>query len=160
MLKKQKGFTLIELVLTFMIVVMVFGVLSTLVSLSTRFFTDENTQVFSQEALRIVTVNFEKDLRKYVTTSDFFTKNTSTTSHVYVLGDNATSNKVTYTYDTNTNEIYRDSVLIASNVASFDVSIVLSSVPYVDLTIISIPDNRGITNEIDLTIYLRIERAG
>jgi len=148
MLKGKKGFTLIELVITFMIVVIVFGVLASLVGFSTEFFRDENSQVATQESLRLVAVNFEKDVRRYALDS---TKVTQIGS-CYTLG--AT---VTYCYNAN-KEVTRNDVVIAEGVSSF--TLTLSNSSYIRFKIVSIQDARGHSNELTMDIYYRTERTG
>jgi len=151
MLHKRNGFTLIELVITFSIVVIVFGVLSNLVGFSTKFFKDENTQVATQESLRLVAVNFEKDVRKYALNSTLIVQS----SNCYVLGTGTT---ITYCYDSTNKQITRNSVIIAKGIASF--SLTLTNTSYIRFSIVTIQDTRGNANDLVMDIYYRTERTG
>ena len=44
----RKGFTLIELVITMLVLVIVFGMLASIVGFATRFYSDESSQVHRQ----------------------------------------------------------------------------------------------------------------
>lgn len=149
MLKGKKGFTLIELVITFLIVVIVFGVLANLVGFSTEFFRDENTQVATQESLRLVAVNFEKDVRKYALDS---TK-VSQSGDCYTLGST-----VTYCYVSANKEITRNSVVVATGISSFSLN--LSNSTFIRFNIVTIQDTRGQSNDLTMDIYYRTERTG
>jgi Tfp pilus assembly protein PilE len=149
MLKGKKGFTLIELVITFLIVVIVFGVLANLVGFSTEFFRDENTQVATQESLRLVAVNFEKDVRKYALDS---TK-VSQSGDCYTLGST-----VTYCYVSANKEITRNSVVVATGISSFSLN--LSNSSFIRFNIVTIQDTRGQSNDLTMDIYYRTERTG
>ncbi len=149
MLKGKKGFTLIELVITFLIVVIVFGVLANLVGFSTEFFRDENTQVATQESLRLVAVNFEKDVRRYALDS---TK-VSQSGDCYTLGST-----VTYCYVSANKEITRNSVVVATGISSFSLN--LSNSSFIRFNIVTIQDTRGQSNDLTMDIYYRTERTG
>lgn len=149
MRNKSKGFTLIELVIAFMIIVIVFGVLANLVGFSTKFFRDENTQVATQESLRLVAVNFEKDVRKYALSSTQITQS----SDCYTLGTT-----VTYCYVAANKEITRNGNVIASGISSF--SLTLTNTNYIRFNILTIQDARGNSNDLVMDIYYRTERAG
>ncbi len=149
MRNKSKGFTLIELVIAFSIIVIVFGILSNLVGFSTKFFRDENTQVATQESLRLVAVNFEKDVRKYALSSTQITQS----SDCYTLGTT-----VTYCYVSANKEITRNGNVIASGISSF--SLTLTNTNYIRFNILTIQDARGNSNDLVMDIYYRTERAG
>jgi len=148
---KSKGFTLIELVITFLIVVIVFGVLANLVGFSTKFFRDENTQVATQESLRLVAVNFEKDVRKYALNSTLIVQS----SNCYVLGTGTT---ITYCYDSANKQITRNSVIIAKGIANF--TLTLTNTNFIRFNILTIQDSRGNSNDLVMDIYYRTERTG
>jgi type II secretory pathway pseudopilin PulG len=149
MIKGKKGFTLIELVITFMIVVIVFGVLASLVGFSTEFFRDENSQVATQESLRLVAVNFEKDVRRYALDSTKVTQSGS----CYTLGST-----ITYCYVSANNEITRNGTVIAEGVSSFSLNLTSSS--FIRFNIVSVQDTRGHSNVLTMDIYYRTERTG
>lgn len=145
---KSKGFTLIEIVITMLIVVIVFGIVANLVGFSTKFFRDENSQVANQEALRLVAVNFEKDVRKYALNSTLITQS----SDCYTLGT-----VVTYCLNTTNKTITRNGSTIAKGVASF--SLILTDSRFIRFNIESIQDSRGIPNNLKMDIYYRTERS-
>lgn len=145
---KSKGFTLIEIVITMLIVVIVFGIVANLVGFSTKFFRDENTQVANQEALRLVAVSFEKDVRKYALNSTLITQS----SDCYTLGTT-----VTYCHNTTNKTITRNGNTIAKGVASF--SLILTDSRFIRFNIESIQDSRGIPNNLKMDIYYRTERS-
>lgn len=148
----KKGFTLIEVVVTMMIVVMVFGVLANLVGFSTKFFRDESTQVANQESLRLIAVYFEKDARMLISTNNDLTFDSIT--NCYSLGS---STIVTYCLDANS--ILRNGVEIGEGIAIFDVVNDIAN-SAIHLEIISIPDNRNITIEITYMIRIRTGETG
>lgn len=149
MQNKLKGFTLIEIVITMLIVVIVFGIVANLVGFSTKFFRDENTQVANQEALRLVAVSLEKDVRKHALNSTLIT---SGSAGCYTLGT-----AVTYCLNTTNKEITRNGNIIAKGVASF--SLILTNTSYIHFRIESIQDSRGISNDLEMDIYYRTERS-
>ena len=67
----KKGFTLIELIIAMLIIVIVFGILANFVGFASRFYSDESSQVVSQESIRILSLSFEKDVRKMAEKADF-----------------------------------------------------------------------------------------
>lgn len=146
---KSKGFTLIEIVITMLIVVIVFGIVANLVGFSTKFFRDENSQVANQEALRLVAVSFEKDVRKYALNSTLIT---SGSAGCYTLGTT-----VTYCHNTTNKTITRNGNTIAKGVASF--SLILTDSRFIRFNIESIQDSRGIPNNLKMDIYYRTERS-
>jgi prepilin-type N-terminal cleavage/methylation domain-containing protein len=72
MLRNKKGFTLIELVVAMVVLSVVMGLIVGLVTNSMGFFRDERTQVNNQASLRLIALDFEKDVRKYVLGVDQF----------------------------------------------------------------------------------------
>lgn len=142
----KKGFTLIELVITMLIVVIVFGVLANLVGFSTAFFRDENTQVANQTALRQVAVNFEKDVRRYALNSTQIV----TVGSCYTLGST-----ITYCYDGGNQTITRNSVVVARGVQTFTVTY---NTLKVNLFIKTILDSRNQFVDISYDVYFRTDK--
>lgn len=143
----KNGFTLIEIVIAMLIVVIVFGILANLVGFSTKFFTDENTQVANQAALRQVAVNFEKDVRKFALNDTLIT----VSGTCYTLG--AT---VTYCHDGVSKTITRNSVVVAKGIQTFTVN--KSNTAFVQLNMLTVPDSRNQPSDIEFRIYYRTER--
>lgn len=145
-LKDRKGFTLIELVVVVAVVVIVFGLVAGLVGFSTRFFRDENTQVMSQESLRLIALDFEKDIRR----SNGFEK---IDDNNFLVKEVSAGVDVMYTL-TNDFRVLRNGALIGERVESFDPSIEDEGTSIL-LTIVSRPDGRGKVNQIEFRIYIR-----
>ena len=148
MINSRKGFTLIELVITMLVLVIVFGILANLVGFSTKFFRNENTQVANQTALRQVAVNFEKDVRRYALNASLITGSTSCPA----LGDPVV---VTYCYDLTTKVISRNGVSVAEGIEVF---LVNTDAAKVNLYIKTINDSRNQFVEIEYDVYFRTER--
>jgi len=152
MKNSRKGFTLIEVVITMMIVVMVFGVIASLVGFSTTFFKDESTQVANQESLRLVATYFEKDSRKYVSRNADISFNSTTNC--------ATMGSTTIiTYCLSSNNILRNGVVIANGVQSFNI-VTDAANSSIHLSLVSIPDTRNNTIEVNYMIRIRIGETG
>lgn len=163
-MKNKKGFTLIELIITMMVLGVVLSILTGIVSFATTFFRDESSQVNRQESLRIIAVNFEKDIRKLVEHQTFFESIVSGNLKTYNLGDLTTANIVTYVFNDSEGKIYRTFNGVTSEVAVDieDVNITLDSTgnPFIQIIIIGKPDGRGTTNEVDVKVFLRLLNEG
>lgn len=139
----KNGFTLIELVITMLIVVIVFGILANLVGFSTKFFKDENTQVANQTALRLIAVTFEKDIRRYALNSTLIT------------GDNTCptlGSTITYCHDSVNKTITRNGVVIADGILIFKATTTTSKV-YLEIE--TTQDSRGQDIKINYDVYFR-----
>ena len=141
----KNGFTLLELVITMLIVVIVFGILAKLVGFSTKFFRDENTQVANQTSLRQVAVNFEKDVRRYALDDTMFSVSGTCTT----LGSS-----VTYCHVAN-QTITRNGVVVAERIEAFNIVI---SASMVRLKMDTIDDSRGQDIDISYDVYFRTDR--
>lgn len=142
----RKGFTLIELVITMLILVIVFGILANLVGFSTTFFRDENTQVANQTALRQVAVTFEKDVRRFALNSTM----------VAVSGTCASlGSTVTYCHHVANQTITRNGVVVAKGIEAFTVTLSSSKV---NLTMSTIDDSRGHDIDISYDVYFRTDK--
>lgn len=142
----KKGFTLIELVITMLIVVIVFGILANLVGFSTKFFTDENTAVANQTGLRQVAVTFEKDVRRYALDATMFSVSGTCTT----LGST-----VTYCHDVANRTVTRNSVVVAKGIEAFNI---VTSASMVRLTMDTIDDSRGQDVDISYDVYFRTNK--
>lgn len=169
MKNNQKGFTLIELVITMLVLVIVFGMLAGLVGFATRFYSDESSQVRRQEALRLFAVTFEKDVRKLVEHETYFSVAESGDVKSYTLGDSSTSNIIRYDFNTLEDKVYRvqgaSSTVVATDISSVSIfmdTVIINTVstPFIDFEVIGIPDGRGTENEIDILIYPRLLKTG
>ncbi len=142
----KKGFTLIELVITMLIVVIVFGILANLVGFSTTFFRDENTQVANQTGLRQVAVTFEKDIRKHALNQSQI----SVIGSCYTLGG-----AITYCHDIANQSITRNSVTVARDIQTFTVNY---DALKVNLFIKTILDSRNQFVDISYDVYFRTDK--
>lgn len=139
----RKGFTLIELIITMLIIVIVFGILANLIGFSTKFFRDENTQVANQTALRQIAVTFEKDIRRYALDS----------TQIVVSGScHSLGATITYCYDNANKEITRNSVVVAEGIEIF--TVVFDALK-VNLYIKTIDDSRNQFIHINYDVYFR-----
>lgn len=142
----KKGFTLIELVITMLIVVIVFGILANLVGFSTTFFRDENSQVANQTGLRQVAVTFEKDIRKHALNQSQI----AVSGSCYTLGGT-----ITYCHDLANQTITRNSVTVAKGIQTFTVNY---DALKANLYIKTILDSRSQFVDISYDVYFRTDR--
>ena len=138
-LLNKKGMTLVELLVAIAVLGFVLAGVTTIVSFASKFFSEEDSSIVRQENLRIVTVNFEKDIRK----SD---QNVTENSGCVLIGS--------ITYCLVNNEITRNDVIIAKEIDTFDVNLAADGT-YLDLLVITTPDERGKTAQAETRIYLR-----
>lgn len=153
MRNSKSGFTLIELVITMLIVVIVFGILANLVGFSTTFFRDENTQVANQTALRQVAVTFEKDVRRYALNATLIVPSAGP---CYTLG--AT---VTYCYVVADKIITRAGVVVAKGIETFIATVeenVTTNTSKVNLYMRTVEDSRNQFVDIVYDIYFRTDK--
>ena len=142
----KSGFTLIELVITMLIIVVVFGILANLVQFSTTFFRDENTQVANQTALRQVAVTFEKDVRRYALRSSLISQSGTCTS---------LDTAVTYCYVVADKTITRNGTVVAKGIETFTVT---PSLLKVNLYMKTRLDSRNLFVEIVYDVYFRTNK--
>lgn len=148
MMKSKKGFTLIELIITMFLLTVVLGLVTGIVTNSLKFFSDERTQVNNQASLRLIAVDFEKDVRKYVLGVDQF----SYTSGCYRIVPELVSN---INYCLVGTDLTRNGVLIGEQVSQFT-AVYNTTNNSIALTIRSLPDAYGRVNEVIVNIYIRI----
>ncbi|MEA5018232.1 MAG: type II secretion system protein [Erysipelotrichaceae bacterium] len=139
MKNKRKGFTLIELVIVIALIGIISAAMVTVVRFTSQFFKSEDSKIARQENVRIVAVNFEKDIRKSHQTLSIDGGCVITNDQEYCLVDD---------------KIYRNNIRIASQIADFQVTIA-DDLTYLDLAIISTPDERGDIVIAQTRIYLR-----
>lgn len=174
----KKGFTLIEVVVASLILVIAFTILSQVVVFSLNYFQDEYSETLSQEDLRLVAVTFEKDIRKFVyqineTDSNYFTDDGTTITLGNVNPDTNNNNGcyVKYVFNSSTNTIIRDEYDNYNLVSSQEVGRSIKSYSttnnfntggpyYVSFYIEAIDDERVTDNDIEQTIYLRLAVSG
>jgi prepilin-type N-terminal cleavage/methylation domain-containing protein len=151
-MRNNKGFTLIELVITMVVLSIVMGLIVGLVNQSLKFFRDEEDQVINQTALRQIAVEFEKNVRKYVLSPTEFvvSGNCYTISPILV-----TDPTTVYCYDSANKTVTRNGAVIGEQVAQFS-AVYNTTNHYITLLIQSLPDGYGRVNEVNVNIYIRI----
>lgn len=149
-MRQQRGFTLLEVMLAILILAIAFGILGTLVQFSTRYFREENSQLANQDGIRLVYVQFDKDLRKYGVDPTIYTA----TSGCYTLGTTTLSR---YCYNSSTKQITRTfsgtTTVIGKEISSFSAALTPGS--DIRFLLTSVNDNRGNNNTIDVRLFLR-----
>lgn len=151
-MRNNKGFTLIELVITMAILSIVMGLIVGLVTQSLKFFRDEDDQVTNQAALRQIAVEFEKNVRKYVLAeTEFVVSGDCYTITPILVTDPITS----YCFDSVNKTVTRNGAVIGEKVAQFS-AVYNTTDHYITLLIQSLPDGYGRVNEVNVNIYIRI----
>jgi prepilin-type N-terminal cleavage/methylation domain-containing protein len=144
MIREKKGFTLIEIMVTIIILTIVFGMLATLVSFFARFYRDENSQLDRQENMRLLLVLLEKDVRMSNQSVDF-------SGTCYVIGtDDQVASQVEYCVSGE--QVVREGVVVAREIDTFEL---ISTNDFIDVNIQAIPDSRGKVLEVSSRIFLR-----
>ncbi len=139
MKKDKKGFTLIELIIVIALITIISAGVVGIVIFSTDFFKSEDSDIVRQENVRIVTVNFEKDVRK---------------SNQEVVQADGCVNVNTVEYCLTNNIIYRDGIQLAKNISLFDIDIAVDG-SFLDLLVVSTPNDEGDEVSAETRIYLR-----
>jgi prepilin-type N-terminal cleavage/methylation domain-containing protein len=145
---RKSGFTLIEIVVTLFVIVIFFALIMGIVQFSVAFFRNEDQQIASQNSLRLIALQFEKDVRKHVGTGTEFSN--PNTGEYRIAVDASTS--IVYLFVSN--NVFRDGVLIGENVNVFDPNWDTVSQSF-DLDIRSIADGYGRVNQVSARIYIR-----
>jgi len=149
-MRNNKGFTLIELVVTMVVLSIVGGLVVGLVMQSMKFFSDEEDQVTNQTALRQIAVEFEKNVRRYVLQPTEFVVSGSCYTITPVFESN-----ISYCYVSADNTVTRNGIVIAENVGQFS-AVYNTTNHYITLLIQSLPDGYGRVNEVNVNIYIRV----
>jgi prepilin-type N-terminal cleavage/methylation domain-containing protein len=143
----RRGFTLVEVMVTVLIVAIVFGMVSSIVGFFSRFYNAENTQLNNQSNVRVLLLNLEQDIRRSNQEIDF-------SGSCYIIGTDASAQQTTYCYDSAQNRVTRNGVVVANFIDRFILTSNLTgSLIVVDVA--TIPDSRGQIFETEYTIYLR-----
>lgn len=147
-IKNKKGLTLIEVLVTVLIIAIVFGMVASIVGFFSRFYTDENQHINRQENMRVLMLQIERDIRM----SD--QQVNVSTAPCFVIGTGQGSTPIhTYCFDSATGNVNRDGIIMARNVSVFNFT--LSSDRALNIDIKMIPDARGKQLEAVYTIFLR-----
>jgi prepilin-type N-terminal cleavage/methylation domain-containing protein len=149
-IRNNKGFTLIELVVTMAVLSIVMGLIVGLVTQSLKFFRDEDNQVTNQAALRQIALDFEKDVRKYVITPTEY----EVSGNCYIIKPIIESN-ISYCYDSANKTVTKNGQIIGRSVEQFT-AVYNTTNHYITLLIQSLPDGYGRVNEVSVNIYIRI----
>jgi prepilin-type N-terminal cleavage/methylation domain-containing protein len=149
-MRNNKGFTLIELVITMVILSIIGGLVVGLVMQSMKFFNDEDGQVTNQAALRQIAVEFEKNVRRYVIQPTEF----EVAGTCYTIKP-VFENNIAYCYVSANNTVTRNGVVIGENVGQFS-AVYDTTNHFITLLIQSLPDGYGRVNEVNVNIYIRI----
>jgi len=140
--RKKSGFTLIELIVAMTVFSIIFGVIVTIFVSSVQYFSNEKSQLLNQFNITDLSAAIEMDTRK--------SSSASLSSNCLVLA--IQSGNATYCINTTTHQVSRNGNVIADNIQSMGISI---SGNKLILTVISVNDQRGVNNTINLTYYLR-----
>jgi len=138
----NRGFTLVELMVALLIFTIIGGVLASIFASGVIFYGNENSQVENQEAINLVSVALEKDIRK----TSLMTVSSGCLSMTQSDG------VVLYCYDSANKLIKRNSVITARRI---DLFTFLINNTELSVSIRSIADRRGETNSATLRYYLR-----
>jgi prepilin-type N-terminal cleavage/methylation domain-containing protein len=151
-MRNNKGFTLIELVITMVILSIVMGLIVGLVTQSMKFFSDEEGQVTNQAALRQIAVEFEKNVRKYVIGPTEYV----VSGDCYTISPILSTDPTTiYCYDSVNKAVTRNGTVIGEQIGQFS-AVYNTTNHYITLLIQSLPDGYGRVNEVNVNIYIRI----
>jgi len=150
---QRKGFTLIEVIITLFVIVIFFGLIVGITQFSISFFRNEDSQIASQSSLRLVALQFEKDVRKHVGTGTEFTSPNVGEYRIYVDA----STTIVYLFE-NFN-VYRNGVLIGEDIEIFNPNWDSVTQSF-DLSISSFDDGYGRVNQVSVRIFVRSGKGG
>ena len=138
----KAGFTLLELIIAMAVFSIIGGVLVTIFVTSVQYFSNEKSQIFNQYRITQLSDAFEVDTRKSTEV------NIVSGCLVFTIS----SGNTTYCLNTSTHVVTRNNLEIADNIQTL--STTLSSNKLI-ISVVTVPDQRGITNTIQLTYYVR-----
>ena len=164
----RKGFTLIELVIVMAVLSILLSAVSYVVVFATNFYAAERDESISQENVRLLAIDFEKDVRRFVSDTSLYSTSTSGGVTSFNLGDTSSSDYSVYIFTTSIKQVERiyfrsdsSSVsIIFKNIENFTAVLNTVSNPYIQLSIIPVEDNRATNNDIHTNIYLRLINSG
>jgi len=140
--KSRKGFTLLELVVAMAVFSILGSVLVSIFVAGVQYFSNEKSQLFNQFGITELSGALESDARK--------ASSASTASGCLVF--TISSGNTTYCLNTSTHKVTRNSSVIADQISTFNFTITLNKL---SLVVTSTNDQRGVSNTINLTYYLR-----
>jgi prepilin-type N-terminal cleavage/methylation domain-containing protein len=138
----KAGFTLLELIVAMAVFSLIGGVLVTIFVTSVQYFSNEKSQIFNQYRITYLSDAFEVDTRRSTEV------NIVSGCLVFTIS----SGNSTYCLNTSTHIVTRNNVQIADNIQTLSTTL---NVNKLDLTVVTVADQRGITNTIHLTYYIR-----
>lgn len=163
----RKGFTLVELVIVMAILSTLLSAASYVVVFATNFYADERDESISQQNVRLIAVNFEKDVRRFVNDINLYFTSTVGDITRIELGDTTSTDYSVYIFTSSTRQVeriyYQSGSSVSTsyeNIESFTAVLNTDANPYVQLSIIPIEDNRATNNDILTDIYLRLSNSG
>jgi prepilin-type N-terminal cleavage/methylation domain-containing protein len=138
----KAAFTLIELIVAMAVFSLIGGVLVTIFVTSVQYFSNEKAQLFNQYRITHLSDAFEIDTRR--------------STEINIVSDclvfTISSGNSTYCLNTSTHVVTRNNLEIADNIQTLTTTINSNQLV---LTVVTVPDQRGITNTIHLTYYVR-----
>ena len=142
----RKGLTLIETMVTILIIAIVFGMISSIIAFFSRFYNAENTQLNNQSNVRILLLNLEQDIRRSNQEVNF-------SGPCFIIGTDITAQQTTYCHDNGQKTVTRNGVVIANYIDRFILESQSGNLVVIDVA--TIPDGRGRIFETSYTLYLR-----
>jgi len=139
-LKNKKGITLVEILVATTVLLLVLGMVTSIITFSSRFFSDEDSQLIAQENMRILAVLLDKDIRS--------------SDQTITQDNNCTTIGQSVEYCINGFDVSRNSSVVAKGIATFDIILSINS-NFVDILIESLPDKRSKVIRFSSRVYLR-----
>lgn len=148
-LKHKKGLTVIEVLVTLLIVAIIFGMVASIVGFFSRFSTEESQHVRRQEEMRLVMLQIERDIRMSdqrvdVSVPPCFSIGTATVGTLIHR----------YCFNSETNTLTRNGTIIARSVQFFTIRISNNEL-VVEVRMLPSPNRRQLSA--DLRIFLRLQ---
>lgn len=149
-LNTKKGVTVIEVLVSLLIVAIIFGMVASIVMFFANFFGDESQYVDRQENMRIVMLQLERDIRMSDQLVDL------STAPCFRIG-NATAGTATlmhtYCFHSDSNTISRNNIVVARSVQAFTIRLVNTNELLVEIQMLAGSNRRQL--EAELRIFLR-----
>lgn len=148
-MKKNKGFTLIEVVVVAAIIAVMLSGVYVIFDQGVRMFAKDRTQVANQESIRTVMTSIEKKIRK----ADALTPLNVDASECLVISSTSSSPD---TYCISGNTITLNGTMILDRISEFKHDITVTNSNYsVFIKITSIADSMGQVNSLEETYNVR-----
>lgn len=147
MLKSKKGFTVIEVMLTLLILAIVFGMIVGIITFFSNFYQGENSTLNRQENFQVLMINLERDVR--FSNQEIIFSNED--GACYIIGTPGVLQSNTYCFTNK--QVTRNGIVIARQIESFTLTTISNS--EIVVSVESTADSRGQTIQANYTIYLR-----